>query len=201
MFLRSFEVKRVSQTGVIELKAGAGPNGTNRYSSAKSEWAIGQDVVVYFDPADLRADVHVYSLEGRYLFDAQRLATYAFNDTSAAREHAKYKAREIKATKKAAEAIAMKNAIAHRTLFQESVPIQVPESKPPASAPVRMTRGTVRPQQDGKRAETAPQEPPKARASFLDAPELQALMEKSIRDKSPLWIPPSERSPKLGPKP
>lgn len=151
MFLWSFEVRTVQQTGFIELAAGRSPYGRNRYWSEASACYSGERVAVYFDPGNLRADVHVYSLEGRYLFDAQHVPAYAFNDTAAAREHAKFKERELKATKKAAEALGMMSNLERDRLFRDAAPEQ-PLEPIPTGGPVRLNPTAVQPSRDAQRA-------------------------------------------------
>ncbi|MEQ1499169.1 MAG: transposase domain-containing protein [Novosphingobium sp.] len=63
--LLAAEQKRVNgRTGEIELFG-------NRYWSAECSRIAGTRVTVRFDPDDLRSDVHLYGLDGRYLTSAQ----------------------------------------------------------------------------------------------------------------------------------
>ncbi|HVK81282.1 MAG TPA: transposase domain-containing protein, partial [Verrucomicrobiae bacterium] len=118
LLLMSREVVRAdSRTGLLALDAGKGPHGRNRYWSEHLTEHAGRKLAVHFDPENLSADVHIYTLDGRYLFAAQHQPTVAFNDTGAAREHAKFKQRRIKAQKAVADAEVRMNAIERASLY------------------------------------------------------------------------------------
>lgn len=99
------EVVRASQrSGEIALKAGRGPMGQHRFWTEKLIEYKGHRLVAYYDPQALTRPITVHTLDGRYICQADHRGDVAFNDTSAAREHAKNKARYRKANKKAAAA-------------------------------------------------------------------------------------------------
>lgn len=109
-----------SRTGTLTLRAGRGPQGANRYWCEALAEQAGRKVAVHFDPENLAADVHVYSLAGAYLLTAQRMASSAFNDTVTAREHAKFKERLVKARKKAADAETRMSDLERAALYDAS---------------------------------------------------------------------------------
>ncbi len=133
LFLRSFEVRTVSRDGSITIKAGRSDLGTNRYWSNATAELIGQRVMVFFDPQDLSASVSVHTEKGAYLCDAERMASVAFNDTEAARDHARFKKQQMKATKRAAEALGVMSELERRELYSQCEPDQpaLPDSRGP----------------------------------------------------------------------
>ncbi len=105
LLLMSREIVRAARpAGVVTLKAGRGPHGVNSYWTAALTEYAGQKLAAHFDPDNLSAGVHLYSLDGRYLFAAEHRPSNAFNSTEAAREYGKFKARANKAGKKKAAA-------------------------------------------------------------------------------------------------
>lgn len=99
------EVVRADRArGEIKLKAGRGPHGQHRYwTEALAEYKA-QQLVAYYDPAQLTKPVSVYSLDGRFICTADHLGDVAFNDTQAGHEWNKNKSRYVKANKLAAKA-------------------------------------------------------------------------------------------------
>ena len=90
------------ENGTITVKAGRGPAGQNRYwHEALVEYA-GQKLVAYLDPENLSNPASVHTLDGRFIVDAQHLATTAFNDTATGREWMKGKKRWLKSQKDSA---------------------------------------------------------------------------------------------------
>lgn len=127
LLLMSREVVRAeSRSGFLALDAGRGPYGRNRYWCEHLAQHAGQKLVVLFDPENLSADVHVYGLDGRYLFAAQHHASVAFNDTAAGREHAKFKQRQIKARKAVAAAEERMSAIERASLYESATGATLP---------------------------------------------------------------------------
>ncbi len=123
LLLMSREVVTADKrSGLVALQAGRGPNGVNRYWCEALAELAGRKVAVHFDPDDLAADVHVYSLTGEYLVSAQRMAGAAFNDTTAAREHAKFKDRLVKARKKASDAETRMSDLERAALYNATQP-------------------------------------------------------------------------------
>lgn len=110
------------QSGMVTLEAGRGPHGQNRYWCEALAELAGRKVAVHYDPENLGADVHVYSLAGAYLLTAQRMAGAGFNDTTAAREHGKFKSRLIKARKKASAAETRMSDLERAALYDAARP-------------------------------------------------------------------------------
>jgi len=75
--------------------------GDNRYGDKPGAPPVvarlaGQKITVRFDPQRLREPVHVYRLSGEYAGAAQCILPVGFNDTQAAREHARLKRQNAK---------------------------------------------------------------------------------------------------------
>lgn len=105
MWMLSAEAIKVQKDGSFTLDAGkATGTGKNRYHAHDLFEHIGQKVVVRFDPQALHETVYVYTLDSRFICDAQCIDATGFGDTEAARSHNKYRTRFIKATKIAAKA-------------------------------------------------------------------------------------------------
>jgi len=117
LLLMAREVVTVQRTGIVEIKAGRSDHGRNSYWHDRTVEFAGQKVAVHFDPANLRADVHLYSLQGRYLLASQHRASAAFNDTRSAREDAKWKTAAIKARKKEAEYTQRRSKLENEQLY------------------------------------------------------------------------------------
>jgi len=76
----------------------------NRYWAEFLTQHRGDKLVVRFDPQDLHADVHLYSLSGAYLGAAQCVEAAGFADVEAARAHASARNAWVKAAKDMAKA-------------------------------------------------------------------------------------------------
>ena len=128
LLLMSREVVTADRrSGMVTLEAGRGPLGRNRYWCDHLPQFAGQRLAAHFDPENLAGGIHVYSLDGRYLFAADHQATVAFNDTTTAREHAKFKQRRIKANKAAAAAETRMNDLERSALYAASTGSPMPE--------------------------------------------------------------------------
>lgn len=122
------ESVKVSRAGEITLKAGAMGAAKNRYRHRHLIELADSQVVAYYDPENLEADVAVYTLDGRHLCDAEHLGGTAFNDTAAAREWHKYKKRERKAHKIAAENEVRMTALERQAMYPDAqADTQIPE--------------------------------------------------------------------------
>jgi hypothetical protein len=160
------------RSGLITLEAGRGPHGRNQYwTEHLVEWCS-KKVAVHFDPANLSADVHVYTLDGRYLCAAEHKPTRAFNDTMAAREHAKFKARRIKAQKAAAAAEVRMSALERAALYDQASGV---EPKPEAKPAGKVTKGHFQRVPDPQR------DPQRERATGTDD-VVQLRRERSLDD-------------------
>ncbi len=128
MLLLMPEVVRVSKTHFeVKLKAGKGPMGAHRYSHENLSKFMGQEVVVYYDPADFTQDVTITRIDGAFITKAHHMADVGFNDTESAREWAKEKARFEKATKKANAAQIRMEAQELAALYPEAEAAEIPE--------------------------------------------------------------------------
>ena len=89
-------VKADRQTGAVKILG-------NRFWSECLHEHVGKSLVVRFDPDALHDGVHVYRLDGAYIGFADCWEAVGFNDTQAARDHARKRRQFQKATKQAAE--------------------------------------------------------------------------------------------------
>ena len=71
----------------------------NRYWDEALAAYRGQKLTVRFDPDDLHRSIWVYTPEGKFITIAACVAATGFNDTSAAREHARKRNQFVKAAK------------------------------------------------------------------------------------------------------
>ncbi|GAN89885.1 phage transposase [Gluconobacter frateurii M-2] len=71
----------------------------NRYFGSFLNDHLGESIVVRFDPQDLHQDMHVYSMDGRYLGDAPIIEKTGFDTTAAAAEKKRAEKMLTKATK------------------------------------------------------------------------------------------------------
>lgn len=152
LLLTCREVVTVDRAGVATIKAGQGPMGRNRYHSDATARLAEQKVVVHYDPENLAADVYLYSLDGRFLCKAEHYGAKAFHSTDASREHAKFKARRIKAQKAAADAATRMDELERAALYAAA------QEKPadPAPADPKVVRANFKrvadPVRDAQRA-------------------------------------------------
>lgn len=93
----------------------------------------GKRLVVRFDPEALDQAIHVYTLDGRYLCDAECQALVGFEDTAAAKAHARARRDFIRATKARATALVKLDAL------DPTLRIAVPDqAEPPAPAAITL---------------------------------------------------------------
>ena len=129
------------RSGILTLKAGSGPYGRrNRYWCEVCLQFAGRKLAVHFDPDNLHDDVHVYGLDGRYLFSAEPWESAGFNNTEASREYGKFKQRHVKAAKLAADAEQRMDTLERAALYGESTD-QMSQS---AAAPPTVVEGHFR---------------------------------------------------------
>ena len=204
LLLMSREVVTIKKTGIIELEAGKSRHGRNSYHSDSAPNFVGQKVAVHFDPANLAAGVHVYSLDGRYLFAAEHRAAAAFNDTEAARNDSRWKKAAVKATKRAAELEIRRDAHEREKLYALALD---QDKVKPTPAPQTVVEGhfqrVVDPTRDAARApnEGGGQVVPMKRTGTADARtetleydlnrHLEALQQQRIQQSA--WSPPEDR--------
>lgn len=152
------EVVRVSQNGEIAINAGRGAYAKNRYWCETAAAMSGKQVVAHFDPENLHAGVHVYSLDGRYLFEADHMTAKAFNDTGAGREWGKNRARMIKATKKQAEAASRMSKLEREEFYGKAARARSDEAgdQPPTAPEGTVVAGHFRQMPDPARDAAKP---------------------------------------------
>jgi putative transposase len=146
-------VKADSNNGELRLQAGRGRFGLNAYWCEQLPDFRGRKVAAHYDPEDLAAGVHVYSLDGRYLFPAEHIARGGFNNTSAGREHSKLRRRVSKSNKEAAANESRMTAIERAHLYTAATSEPTPA---PAQAESNVVAGVFQrvpdPQADAQRA-------------------------------------------------
>lgn len=152
-----------SKSGTITLKAGSGPYGRkNRYWCEHCLNQAGMKLAVHFDPENLRGDVHVYALDGRYLFSAPALPSSAFNNTKDGRAWGKFKRRFVKASKHAADAEVRMDSLERAALYADATG-QPPDTGAPAAEAPAVVEGHFRrvpdPERDAERSEAEGTEP------------------------------------------
>lgn len=130
LWLLAAEAIRVAQDGTVTLDAGAiYGTGKNRYHADALYEFAGKKVVVRFDPQQLHETAHVYTLDGRYIAEAQCITATGFGDTQAAREHNRARRDMMKATKAAAKAEQRMDALEIAGQLPRHAPGEIPEAK------------------------------------------------------------------------
>lgn len=105
MLMLSAEAVTVARDGTISLDAGSASGiGKNRYGCDALGEHIGGKVIARFDPEQLHAQVHVYTLDNRYIGPADCIVAAGFGDTEAGRKHNRARREWMRAVKAAAEA-------------------------------------------------------------------------------------------------
>ena len=133
LWLLTAEAVRVQRDGCISMNAGArtgeGRQGRNRYFAIELHELIGEKVVVRFDPYELHEQVHVYTLDGRFIASAICQEAAGFGDTEVARVYNKTRKQFMKATKEASKAqLKLNNMMVAEQLPEPDQPLAV-ESK------------------------------------------------------------------------
>lgn len=112
----------------------------NRYWTEALTAHAGRKMVVRFDPGDLSAPVHIYTLDGRYVATADRLEAAGFDDVAAAKSHARARGDYMRATKQAAAAQVRMDAL------EPVARVAAPEPEAPAKpGVVRLHTKSARP--------------------------------------------------------
>lgn len=121
LLLMAREIVRADKAGVLTLKAGSAAYGLkNRYWAEPCIRIAGKKVAVHFDPENLHAPVHVYGLDGRYLFACQPWEAAGFADTAKGREYGKFRQRQNKALKQAVAAGQRMDALERARLYADA---------------------------------------------------------------------------------
>jgi hypothetical protein len=103
MLMLSAEAVTVGRDGTITLDAGSATGiGRNRYGCDALHEHMGTKVVARFDPQQLHEAVHLYTLDNRYIGQADCIQAAGFGDTEAGRRHNRARREWMRATKAAA---------------------------------------------------------------------------------------------------
>ncbi|WP_155304143.1 transposase domain-containing protein [Desulfosarcina widdelii] len=100
----------------------------NRYHCDALSEHMGAKLVARFDPDNLHDPIHVETLDGRFIGEADCIQAAGFNDTQAAREYNRKRNQYKKAVKKQLEAQRSMNAIEAANLLPDIDPPETPVS-------------------------------------------------------------------------
>jgi putative transposase len=130
LLLLSSESVTVRFDGTFTIDAGGSIRGAkNRYYNEKLIGIRPNKVVIRFDPRSLHDSVLVYTLDGRFICDAQCLERVAFGDTQAAREHKRERTQFVKRHKEAAKNQKRMSILEVQALLPDVELSEQPESK------------------------------------------------------------------------
>jgi len=169
-------VRADARTGLVKFMG-------NEYFSEWMHEIAGQKVVARFDPADLRAGLHIYALSGEYLGQGACKLAAGFFDLDEAREHAAARRSWIKSEQEAAKAARRYDAAQLGTLLDGAVA----NPRPREDLEARVVRPAALPAQPRRvpepRALSAEQSAEHARllAEFRDR-QVKAEAQKPIKD-------------------
>lgn len=105
LWLLSAEAITVNKDGTLVLDAGnASGLGRNRFAADALLEYRGQKIVVRFDPDNLHGSVFAYTLDGRFICEAECFEAAGFGDTQIARDHTRARKQKMRAAKDAAKA-------------------------------------------------------------------------------------------------
>lgn len=112
LWLLQAESIPVKKDGTFTLQAGAAiGGGRNRYFNLDLIPHDRQKIVVRFDPQMLHESVHCYTLDGRYICQAEIFEAAGFGDTVVAREYNKARRNFVSANKEAAKSVTKMDAL------------------------------------------------------------------------------------------
>lgn len=136
MLLLPAEAVNVSRKGEFTLKVGGTLKGAKNvyYNMALMNAGV-KKVVARFDPQQLHSTVYCYTLDGRFICEAECLAPVAFNDVAAGREYSRRQKQLKSATKAAIKAQKQMDALEVAELLP-----QIAEPEAPASRVVGIFR-------------------------------------------------------------
>ncbi len=121
----------------------------NRYWTEELSQHAGTRVVIRFDPDALHGSVHCYTLAGAYIGEAECIQAAGFNDTTAARDHARERKRWMRAQRE--------QLAAERRMTALDVAKLLPDTDAPAHANPQPK--VLRPQFGRKTGAAAPEQP------------------------------------------
>lgn len=130
LLLLPSEAVTVRHDGTFTIDAGGSIRGAkNRYYNEKLIGIRPNKIVIRFDPRNLHDSVLVYTLDGRFICDAQCLDRVAFGDTQAAREHKRQRTQFVKRHKGAAENQKRMSILEVQSLMPDIKLSEQPDSK------------------------------------------------------------------------
>ncbi|EKI3848345.1 Mu transposase C-terminal domain-containing protein [Escherichia coli] len=130
MLLLPAEAVNVSRKGEFALKVGGTLKGAKNvyYNMALMNAGV-KKVVVRFDPQQLHSTVYCYTLDGRFICEAECLSPVAFNDAAAGREYRRRQKQLKSATKAAIKAQKQMDALEVAELLPQIAEPEAPESR------------------------------------------------------------------------
>lgn len=130
LWLLSAEAITVNrQDGSIVLDAGTAQGlGRNRFTADELLEYRGQKVVVRFDPDNLHSSVFAYTLDGRFICEAQCFEAAGFGDTQVAREHTRARKQKMRAAKELAKAENRMNVLEAARMIPQTEQPEPPEA-------------------------------------------------------------------------
>lgn len=130
MLLLPAEAVNVSSKGEFALKVGGSLKGAKNvyYNMALMNAGV-KKVVVRFDPQQLHSTVYCYTLDGRFICEAECLSPVAFNDAAAGREYRRRQKQLKSATKAAIKAQKQMDALEVAELLPQIAEPEAPESR------------------------------------------------------------------------
>lgn len=130
MLLLPAEAVNVSRKGEFALKVGGSLKGAKNvyYNMALMNAGV-KKVVVRFDPQQLHSTVYCYTLDGRFICEAECLTPVAFNDAAAGREYRRRQKQLKSATKAAIKAQKQMDALEVAELLPQIAEPEAPESR------------------------------------------------------------------------
>ena len=154
LLLQREVVRADKRTGLLLIKGGRWAHGQNGFWDKAMTEYLGRQVVVHYDPDNIRAGAHVYSLDGRYLMAVEHQAHgQPFNSTEAGREINKLRARDIKHFKGIASNEVLRSK-KERAAMYDQVERAPPTTPLPATNVVEgVFQRTVNPERDAQRLE------------------------------------------------
>jgi putative transposase len=130
LLLLPSESVTVKFDGTFTIDAGGSLQGRkNRYYNEQLIGIKPNKIVVRFDPQNLHNSVLAYTLDGRFICDAECLNRVGFGDTKTAREHNRKRKEFVRNTKKAAAAQKRMSVIEAAELMPAIDKTALPESR------------------------------------------------------------------------
>lgn len=125
LWMLAAESIKVRRDGSITLAA----ERDNRYFAPALHELAGHSIVVRFDPQSLHDLVHCYTMDGRYIGEAQCIEAKGFNDTQAGREHARARNQFKRAAREQLKAEVRMTALEAAKLLPTVTPAEVPDTR------------------------------------------------------------------------